>query len=98
VEIKFLIFFISKIKPSLIDLSLEKAINEIYEMFDEKSAERVKEIEKITNHDVKAVEYFIKEKLSSKLNASNKEILEFVHFACTSEDINNLAYSLMIKY
>lgn len=63
--------------------------------FDEKSASRVREIEKTTNHDVKAVEYFIKEELqgSEELEA----IFEFVHFACTSEDINNLSYGWLLK-
>jgi adenylosuccinate lyase len=58
-------------------------------------AERIKEIERTTNHDVKAVEYFIKEQISdhAELNA----ISEFVHFACTSEDINNLSHALMLK-
>ena len=58
-------------------------------------AQRVKEIERTTNHDVKAVEYLIKEHFgdNTELNA----ISEFVHFACTSEDINNLSYSLMLK-
>lgn len=58
-------------------------------------AERIKTIEATTNHDVKAVEYFIREKI-----ADHKELqqhLEFIHFACTSEDINNLAYALMLK-
>ncbi|KFN44660.1 adenylosuccinate lyase [Arenimonas oryziterrae] len=58
-------------------------------------ATRVKEIERTTNHDVKAVEYFIKEKLAG--DAELGPSLEFVHFACTSEDINNLSYSLMLK-
>ena len=58
-------------------------------------AARVKEIESTTNHDVKAIEYFIKEKLAD--NPELTEHLEFVHFACTSEDINNLAYALMLK-
>lgn len=62
--------------------------------FDEKEATRIKEIEKTTNHDVKAVEYYLKEKLEK---TSLKKHLEFIHFACTSEDINNLAYGLMIK-
>lgn len=57
-------------------------------------AARVKEIERTTNHDVKAVEYFIKEKL--KDDAELGPALEFVHFACTSEDINNLSYALML--
>jgi adenylosuccinate lyase len=57
-------------------------------------AERVKTIERETNHDVKAIEYFIKERIAG--NAELAPALEFVHFACTSEDINNLAYSLML--
>ena len=57
-------------------------------------AARVKEIERTTNHDVKAVEYFIKERLRD--DAGLAPALEFVHFACTSEDINNLAYGLML--
>ncbi|MBB6244608.1 adenylosuccinate lyase [Rhodanobacter sp. MP1X3] len=56
---------------------------------------RIKAIEATTNHDVKAVEYFIKEKLGA--DASLKQALEFVHFACTSEDINNLSYALMLR-
>ena len=58
-------------------------------------AARVKEIERTTNHDVKAVEYFIKERL--KDDAELGPALEFVHFACTSEDINNLSYALMLQ-
>jgi adenylosuccinate lyase len=62
--------------------------------FSVSDAERVKEIERTTNHDVKAVEYFIKERLRE--DAELGPALEFVHFACTSEDINNLSYSLML--
>ena len=58
-------------------------------------AARVKEIERTTNHDVKAVEYFIKEQL--KADAELGPALEFVHFACTSEDINNLSYGLILE-
>ncbi|WP_372383306.1 adenylosuccinate lyase [Xanthomonas sp. NCPPB 1068] len=58
-------------------------------------AARVKEIERTTNHDVKAVEYFIKEQLAG--DAELGPALEFVHFACTSEDINNLSYGLMLE-
>src|SRR5690606_7201565 len=58
-------------------------------------AARVKEIERTTNHDVKAVEYFIKERLRD--DAELGPALEFVHFACTSEDINNLSYALMLR-
>ena len=63
--------------------------------FDIEDAQRIKDIEKTTNHDVKAVEYFIKENFAQKEQL--KPLLEFIHFACTSEDINNLAYSLMLK-
>jgi len=57
-------------------------------------ARRVKSIESVTNHDVKAVEYFIKEKLTG---TSLEKLSEFVHFACTSEDINNMAHALMLR-
>ncbi len=63
--------------------------------FDLTAAQRVKEIERTTNHDVKAVEYYIKERLAENEELAN--ISEFVHFACTSEDINNLSYSLMLS-
>lgn len=70
-------------------------LDAIVDNFSVDDAARVKAIESETNHDVKAVEYFLKEKISSnpKLNA----VSEFIHFACTSEDINNLSYSLMLK-
>ncbi|QKT04826.1 adenylosuccinate lyase [Ectothiorhodospiraceae bacterium 2226] len=58
-------------------------------------AERVKAIERTTNHDVKAVEYFLKEQVAG--NAELAGVSEFLHFACTSEDINNLAYALMVE-
>jgi len=67
---------------------------EIETHFSLADAERVKTIEATTNHDVKAVEYFLKEKIQD--NAELAAISEFIHFACTSEDINNLAYSLML--
>ncbi|MGO2147209.1 MULTISPECIES: adenylosuccinate lyase [Halomonas] len=57
-------------------------------------AERIKEIERTTNHDVKAVEYFLKEKIAG--NAELNAVTEFIHFACTSEDINNLSYGVML--
>jgi adenylosuccinate lyase len=62
--------------------------------FSEDDARRIKEIERTTNHDVKAVEYLIKEKLAG--DAELERVSEFVHFACTSEDINNLAHALML--
>ncbi len=58
-------------------------------------AERVKAIERTTNHDVKAVEYYLKERVAE--NAELAAVSEFIHFACTSEDINNLAHGLMIR-
>jgi adenylosuccinate lyase len=69
-------------------------LNDIVDSFDLESAARVKEIERTTNHDVKAVEYFLKEQIEEipELVA----VQEFIHFACTSEDINNLAYGLML--
>ncbi len=63
--------------------------------FSEADALRVKKIESTTNHDVKAVEYFLKEKIEG--NSELEAISEFIHFACTSEDINNLAYALMLQ-
>lgn len=58
-------------------------------------AQRIKDIEKTTNHDVKAVEYYLREKLQT--NTELKDASEFIHFACTSEDINNLSHALMLK-
>ena len=70
-------------------------LNGIVENFSEEDAQRVKNIERTTNHDVKAVEYFLKEKIAG--NDELEAISEFFHFACTSEDINNLAYALMLR-
>lgn len=80
--------------PALSELAT-KHLNQIVENFDEQDALRIKTIEKTTNHDVKAVEYFLKEKVNS--NEELQAINEFIHFACTSEDINNLSYALMLK-
>ncbi|MDO6428213.1 adenylosuccinate lyase [Thalassotalea sp. 1_MG-2023] len=63
--------------------------------FNEEDAQRVKTIEATTNHDVKAVEYFLKEKVAA--NDALNAVSEFIHFACTSEDINNLSHGLMLK-
>ncbi len=70
------------------------ALKKMYENFSEEDALKVKETEKVTNHDVKAVEYFIKEKMDS-LGLS--EFKEFIHFGLTSQDINNTAFPLMLK-
>ena len=70
-------------------------LESIISQFSKDDAQRVKTIEKTTNHDVKAVEYFLKEKIAG--NSELEKVSEFIHFACTSEDINNLSYSLMLK-
>lgn len=70
-------------------------LDDIITNFSEKDALRIKHIESITNHDVKAVEYFIKEHIAG--NTELASISEFIHFGCTSEDINNLAYALMLQ-
>jgi adenylosuccinate lyase len=75
--------------------SANQQLNTIISAFSESDAQQVKDIEKTTNHDVKAVEYFLKEKFAD--NAELDKINEFLHFACTSEDINNLSYALMLK-
>ena len=98
VEIKWFIHLskISKIKelPKL-NIKDTRYLIDLIDNFSLKDAKRIKTIESKTNHDVKAVEYFLKEKFkkSKKLN----RYAEFIHFACTSEDINNLSYALMIK-
>ena len=75
--------------------SANQLLNDIINNFSEADAQRVKDIEKTTNHDVKAVEYLLKEKITGC--AELEQISEFIHFACTSEDINNLSYALMLK-
>jgi adenylosuccinate lyase len=69
-------------------------LRQIAANFDDDAANRVKTIEKTTNHDVKAVEYFLKEQLTG---TSLEDVKEWLHFACTSEDINNLSHALMLK-
>jgi len=80
--------------PALSD-EANALLNNITDKFSETDALRIKEIESTTNHDVKAVEYFIKEKITG--NKELEKISEFIHFACTSEDINNLSHALMLK-
>ena len=98
VEIKWFIHLskISKIKelPKL-NIKDTRYLIDLIDNFSLKDAQRIKTIESKTNHDVKAVEYFLKEKFkkSKKLD----KYAEFIHFACTSEDINNLSYALMIR-
>ncbi len=70
-------------------------LNELAENFSLEHAERVKEIERTTNHDVKAIEYLLKEQAAKLPELAN--VSEFIHFACTSEDINNLSHALMLR-
>ncbi|MGM0415394.1 MAG: adenylosuccinate lyase [Thermodesulfobacteriota bacterium] len=72
----------------------EKNLHAIVENFTSDEAQRIKDIEAVTNHDVKAVEYYIKEQIRE---TSVVDVAEFIHFACTSEDINNLSHALMLK-
>ncbi len=98
VEIEWLIALANE--PNIIELATFSAeqcvfLRNIASTFNTEHAARIKDIERTTNHDVKAVEYFIKEQLESQPKLAQAK--EFVHFACTSEDINNLSYSLMLK-
>ncbi len=78
-----------------LDQDAKNFLNQIIANFDEAEAEKVKNFERKTNHDVKAVEYYLRDKFQS--HPRLKEVIPFIHFACTSEDINNLAYALMVK-
>jgi adenylosuccinate lyase len=80
--------------PSL-SKQASQTLMQILENFSQEDAESIKEIEKEIRHDVKAIEYFLKETI--KGDAELEKTLEFIHFGCTSEDINNLAYALMLK-
>jgi len=77
------------------DADTNAFLNSIVDDFSESDAQAIKDIEATTNHDVKAVEYFIKDKFRGQ--DALIDSLEFIHFACTSEDINNLSYALMLK-
>ena len=74
---------------------MKDVLNNIVDNFSLDDAERVKTIEATTNHDVKAVEYFIREKLGA--GPETQALKDFLHFSCTSEDINNLSYALMLR-
>lgn len=84
---------IDEIKP--FSAETNQRLDAIVNNFSEQDAERIKEIERTTNHDVKAVEYFLKEQITDIDELNNAG--EFIHFACTSEDINNLSHALMLK-
>ena len=101
VEIEYFITLCELPLPQLEDFdhNLFEPLRDIYRTFTEQDAARVKEIEKVTNHDVKAVEYFIKEKIdgSEKLKVKSEQYKEFIHFGLTSQDINNTSVPLSIK-
>lgn len=78
-----------------LDTQAMKFLSDLISNFDESEAEHIKEFERQTNHDVKAIEYYLREKFQN--NNTLKSIAGFIHFACTSEDINNVAYALMVK-
>ncbi len=98
VEVEWLIAMASN--PAFTEIrqfTLEETtfLRDIVNNFDETAALQIKEIERTTNHDVKAIEYFLRNTLGSM---SLADVLEFIHFSCTSEDINNLSYALMLKH
>ena len=104
VEIEYFITLCELPLPQLkgFDKGLFPVLRNIYEAFSEEDAQRVKDIEKVTNHDVKAVEYFIKEKLDAleeeKLGKGYfEQSREFIHFGLTSQDINNTSVPLSVK-
>ncbi len=94
VEIEWLKFILTELKLDKTDEAALKKINAIKNDFNQSHAEDIKDIEKKTNHDVKAVEYFIKNRLFAM---GLDSIKEWVHFACTSDDINNISYAIMLK-
>ena len=102
VEIEYFIALCELPLPQLenFDHSLFDSLRDIYRNFSEQDAARVKEIESVTNHDVKAVEYFIKEKIDAIAESKSvdlKAFKEFIHFGLTSQDINNTSVPLSIK-
>lgn len=97
VEVEWLIYICNKLKldgSNLLSVPEQNALRKLYKEFKEEFAEEVKEIEKTTNHDVKAVEYFLQKALKV---LKRSDLISFIHFGCTSEDINNLAYAAMLN-
>ncbi len=94
VEIEYFLFLSEKVLKSKISKSKKEQIKKIYQNFNIKDSQRIKTIEKKTNHDIKAVEYFIKEKFA-KIGLHKKS--EFIHFGLTSQDINNTSVPLLLK-
>lgn len=94
VETEWLKFILNELGFHKLSSEQTKSVESIFTGFNRESAAMVKKIESTTNHDVKAVEYYIKDQLE---NRGLGQIKEWVHFCCTSEDINNCSYALMIK-
>lgn len=94
IEIKYFVALSKAGVIRKINISEQKILNKLIEEFDLEEAEEIKEIENTTKHDVKAVEYYLKERLSK---STLSDVLEFIHFGLTSEDINNLTIRLMLK-
>lgn len=97
VEIEYLIAL--SLQPAIEEITTftqiqQNQLRQLYQKFSLQDAQEIKDIEKTTNHDVKSVEYFLKQKIAT---TDLKKYAEFIHFALTSEDVNNLAYSLMLK-
>ena len=98
VEVRWLLALADEpaiIEVAKIDAPARTFLMALADAFSLQDAERIKAIERTTNHDVKAVEYFLKERIGEHADLAKAK--EFVHFACTSEDINNLAYALMLR-
>ncbi|WP_216796711.1 adenylosuccinate lyase [Candidatus Vallotia tarda] len=97
VEVYWLIALSHAGLPGIPDFSIpsEQFLLQLVEKFSLHDAARIKEIERVTNHDVKAVEYWLKESIKGQPELEHTN--EFIHFACTSEDINNTAYALMLQ-
>jgi adenylosuccinate lyase len=98
VEVRWLQFLADE--PEIAELgplssAMKDVLNNIVDEFSPDDAERIKSIEATTNHDVKAVEYFVREKLGD--GPETQPLKDFLHFSCTSEDINNLSYALMLR-
>ena len=92
--LKHLLKFVP-LPPDVDSPALDSILERLIQNFSEKEAKEIKILEETTNHDVKAVEYYLKHEIEK--NPKLKNITRFIHFGCTSEDINNLAYAMMLK-
>ena len=97
IEVKYFLFFLEKVENFKFTQNMIYRIKDIYKNFTEHDAFRVKTIENTTNHDVKAIEYFIKEKLDMLNIPELHQYKEYVHFGLTSQDINSVAYVLQMR-